>query len=41
MLEILHNQEAERQVSKEQALVLPLGEVGIADIPLVGAKTLL
>jgi pyruvate, water dikinase len=38
MLEMLHNQETERQVSKEEALVLPLGEVGIADIPLVGGK---
>ncbi|MDZ8055690.1 MAG: phosphoenolpyruvate synthase [Aulosira sp. ZfuVER01] len=38
MLEMLHNQETERQVAKEQALVLPLGEVGIADIPLVGGK---
>ncbi|BAY22275.1 phosphoenolpyruvate synthase [Calothrix sp. NIES-2100] len=38
MLEMLHDQEAERQVSREQALVLPLGEVGIADIPLVGGK---
>ncbi|BAY07534.1 phosphoenolpyruvate synthase [Calothrix sp. NIES-2098] len=38
MLEMLHNQQTERQVSKEQALVLLLGEVGIADIPLVGGK---
>ncbi len=38
MLEMLHNQETEHQVSKEQALVLTLGEVGIADIPLVGGK---
>ncbi|QIR40571.1 phosphoenolpyruvate synthase [Tolypothrix sp. PCC 7910] len=38
MLEILDNQEISRSVSKEQAFVLPLGEVGIADIPLVGGK---
>ncbi|MBD2354478.1 phosphoenolpyruvate synthase [Tolypothrix sp. FACHB-123] len=38
MLEMLHDQNAERQVSREQALVLSLGEVGIADIPLVGGK---
>ncbi|MBW4565128.1 MAG: phosphoenolpyruvate synthase [Mojavia pulchra JT2-VF2] len=38
MLEIRENQEADRQASKEQALVLPLGEVGIVDIPLVGGK---
>ncbi|OUL31530.1 phosphoenolpyruvate synthase [Nostoc sp. 106C] len=38
MVEMLHNQEIKRPVSKEQALVLPLGEVGIADIPLVGGK---
>lgn len=38
MLEIKANQETDRQVSKEQALVLPLWEVGIADINLVGGK---
>ncbi|MCM0589213.1 MAG: phosphoenolpyruvate synthase [Gloeotrichia echinulata IR180] len=38
MLEIKVNQEMDCQVSKEEALVLPLWEVGIADIPLVGGK---
>ncbi|MBD2194433.1 MULTISPECIES: phosphoenolpyruvate synthase [Calothrix] len=38
MLEILHDQNAERHLSRDEALVLPLGEVGIADIPLVGGK---
>ncbi|MBD2206852.1 phosphoenolpyruvate synthase [Calothrix sp. FACHB-1219] len=38
MLEILHNQNAERHLSRDEALVLSLGEVGIADIPLVGGK---
>lgn len=38
MQEIRVNQETEHQISQEQALVLPLWEVGIADIPLVGGK---
>jgi pyruvate,water dikinase len=38
MPEILVNQQTASKVSKEQALVLPLTEVGIADIPLVGGK---
>ncbi|BAY61419.1 phosphoenolpyruvate synthase [Calothrix brevissima NIES-22] len=38
MLEILHDQNAERHLSRDEALVLSLGEVGIADIPLVGGK---
>ncbi|XHR82994.1 MAG: phosphoenolpyruvate synthase [Gloeotrichia echinulata GP01] len=38
MLEIKVNQEMDCQVSKEEALVLPLWEVGIVDIPLVGGK---
>ncbi|WP_071189941.1 phosphoenolpyruvate synthase [Trichormus sp. NMC-1] len=38
MLEIRQNQENERLLSKEQALVLPFNSVGIADIPFVGGK---
>jgi pyruvate,water dikinase len=38
MLEILVNKKTFSPIAKEQALVLPLGEVGIADIPLVGGK---
>ncbi|WP_026732646.1 phosphoenolpyruvate synthase [Fischerella sp. PCC 9605] len=38
MPEILVNQQTASKVSKEQALVLLLTEVGIADIPLVGGK---
>jgi pyruvate,water dikinase len=38
MLETFANQKTTAQVSKEQALVLPLDNVGIADIPLVGGK---
>ncbi|MCX7593843.1 MAG: phosphoenolpyruvate synthase [Fischerella sp.] len=38
MPETLVNQHTASKVSKEQALVLPLTEVGIADIPLVGGK---
>ncbi|BAY46878.1 phosphoenolpyruvate synthase [Scytonema sp. HK-05] len=32
------DQKSDREVSKEKAFVLPLGKVGIADIPLVGGK---
>ncbi|AFZ24082.1 phosphoenolpyruvate synthase [Cylindrospermum stagnale PCC 7417] len=38
MLETLLNQESDRPVPREQALVLPFGTVGIADISLVGGK---
>jgi pyruvate, water dikinase len=38
MLEILVNSDADHPASREQALVLPLSKVGIADIPLVGGK---
>ncbi|MBD2690919.1 phosphoenolpyruvate synthase [Anabaena catenula] len=38
MLEIRKNQENDRLLSKEQALVLPFNAVGIADIPFVGGK---
>ncbi len=38
MVEILVNQQTASQASKEKALVLPLTEVGIADISLVGGK---
>ncbi|MBD2386079.1 phosphoenolpyruvate synthase [Cylindrospermum sp. FACHB-282] len=38
MLETLLNQESDRPVPKEQALVLPFNAVGIADISLVGGK---
>jgi pyruvate,water dikinase len=38
MLERRRNQETDRLLSKEQALVLPFNAVGIADIPFVGGK---
>jgi pyruvate,water dikinase len=38
MSQTIINQQAHLQVIKEQALVLELNEVGIADIPLVGGK---
>ncbi|MEA5552435.1 phosphoenolpyruvate synthase [Anabaena cylindrica UHCC 0172] len=38
MQEISQNQENERLLSKEQALVLPFNIVGITDIPFVGGK---
>jgi pyruvate, water dikinase len=38
MLETLVNQGTASQIAKEQALVLPLSEVGIADIAFVGGK---
>ncbi|MEO3703669.1 phosphoenolpyruvate synthase [Trichormus azollae] len=38
MLEKRRNQETDRLLSKEQALVLPFNAVGIADIPFVGGK---
>ncbi|BAZ49207.1 phosphoenolpyruvate synthase [Nostoc sp. NIES-4103] len=38
MLEILVHSNNKNPISKEQALVLPLSNVGIADIPLVGSK---
>ncbi|AFZ59572.1 phosphoenolpyruvate synthase [Anabaena cylindrica FACHB-243] len=38
MQKIQQNQENERPLSKEQALVLPFNTVGIADIPFVGGK---
>ncbi|QSJ18845.1 hypothetical protein JYQ62_08875 [Nostoc sp. UHCC 0702] len=38
MLEILVHSNNKNPNSKEQALVLPLNNVGIADIPLVGSK---
>ncbi|QFS51788.1 phosphoenolpyruvate synthase [Nostoc sphaeroides CCNUC1] len=37
-LKTLSNQKTEHQVLPEQALVLPLEKVGIADIPIVGGK---
>ncbi len=41
MRNIVVNQQSERPRSLEQALVLPLNEVGITDIPKVGGKMLL
>jgi|GEM_PF-2592380 pyruvate,water dikinase len=38
MLEISRNQVSNQQVSPEQALVLPLSTVRIAEISLVGGK---
>jgi len=38
MIETFASQKTPTQVPKEQALVLPLEEVGIADIPVVGGK---
>ena len=38
MMQSTVNRQKQLQISRQQALILPFEEVGIADIPLVGGK---